>query len=244
MQKVIGIILNISNYKNSDCVFNILTKDELISVLGRGSLNFKSKTNRLNNPFIYGEFDLYEGPTKGYKLRDCDVFNYFNEKFISYEDHIIFNFLNELLFKIVVNSNSYDQYLESIVNALKFYGKSENNYDIVVTLYANLLKINGLCLNTKSCISCGNLNESELIYIDFLSGGTICKHCLNKSLETMNVDEIKIYKKLFESNIVDSMPINLNLDKKTFIKIIENLSIFLNSTLDINLKSLSLIKSI
>ena len=244
MQKVIGIILNISNYKNSDCVFNILTKDELISVLGRGSLNFKSKTNRLNNPFIYGEFDLYEGPTKGYKLRDCEVFNYFNEKFISYEDHMIFNFLNELLFKIVVNSNSYDQYLESIINALKLYGTNKNNYDIVVTLYANLLKINGLCLNVKSCVSCGDLNESELISIDFLSGGTVCKHCLNESLEIMNIDEIKIYKKIFESNIVDSMPINLNLDKKTFIKIIENLSIFLNTTLDINLKSLSLIKSI
>lgn len=244
MQKIEGLILNISNYKNSDCVFNILTKNNLISVLGKGSLNIKNKTNRLNNPFIYGEFDLYEGPTKGYKLRDCDVFDYFNEKFVSYEDLMIFNFLNELLFKIIINSNSYDQYFETIINALKLYGTGKNNYDIIATLYANLLKINGLCLNTKSCVSCGNLNESQIVSIDFLNGGTICKHCLNESLSVMNSKEISLYKKMFSSNTIDSNVIYLNLDKKMFIKIIENLSIFLSSTLDINLKSLSLIKSI
>ena len=76
MQKIEGIILNISIYKNSDCVFNILTSENLLSVLGKGALNIKNKTNRLNNSFIYGEFDLYEGPTNGYKLRDCEVFEY------------------------------------------------------------------------------------------------------------------------------------------------------------------------
>lgn len=244
MQKVEGLILNISNYKNSDCVFNILTKDNLISVLGKGSLNLKNKTNRLNNQFIYGEFDLYEGPTKGYKLRDCQVYDYFNEKFVSYEDHMIFNFLNELLFKVIVNSGSYEQYLDVIINAFKNYNTNKNKYDVIVILYSNLFKINGLCLNTKSCINCGNMDESKFVSIDFINGGTICKNCKTNFTKVMDSKEINIYKKIFESNIEDSINIELNLDKEMFIKIIDNLSLFLVSTLDINLKSLSLIKSI
>lgn len=244
MQKIEGIILNISNYKNSDCVFNILTKDNLISTLGKGSLNIKNKTNRLNNPFVYGEFDLYEGPTNGYKLRDCKVYDYFSEKFISYEDHMIFNFLNELLFKIIINSSSYDGYLDIILDTLKQYGNSSNNYDLVVILFANLLKLNGLCLNTKSCIVCGDSNENNLTSIDFINGGTVCKHCLNNSLDIMSSKELQIYKCIFETKISDSSKLKLNLDKKMFIKIIENLGLFLSSTLDIYLKSLVLLKTI
>ena len=244
MQKIEGIILNISIYKNSDCVFNILTSENLLSVLGKGALNIKNKTNRLNNPFIYGEFDLYEGPTNGYKLRDCEVFEYFSEKFVTYEDHMIFNFLNELLFKIIINSSSYEGYFDVILETLKKYGQTANNYDLIVILFANLLKINGLCLNTKSCICCGELDSDNLVSIDFINGGTICKHCANDSLDVVRPEELKIYKSIFETEISESSDLKLNIDKKAFLKIIENLSIFLSSTLDVKLKSLILLKTI
>lgn len=243
MEKIIGIILNISNYKNSDCIFNILTKDRLIPVLGKGSLNIKNKTNRLNNPFIYGEFDLYKGATKGYKLRDCKVYDYFNNNFLTYEDHIIFNFLNELLFKVIINSSSYEGYLDIIVDALCDYKKGPNKYDTIVHLFANIIKINGLCLNTKSCINCGNVNEDDFVAIDFINGGIVCKKCLNDRINLISKDILRIYKNIFDLEKKCNLCF-LNLDKKMFLSIIENLCVFLNSSLDINLKSLKLLETI
>ena len=243
MEKIVGLILNISNYKNSDCIFNILTKNELIPVLGKGSLNIKNKTNRLNNPFIYGEFDLYKGPTLGYKLRDCKVYEHFNERFVTYEDHIIFDFLSELLFKVIINSNSYDGYLDTIVNALSAYKNKSNKYDTIITLFGNLFKINGLCLNTKSCVNCGNVNENDFVSIDFINGGVVCKNCLNNCFELMDKDDLEIYKDIFETESI-TKSVDLNLDKEKFLKVIKNLNIFLNSSLDINLKSIKLLKTI
>lgn len=243
MIKVEGIILNIKKYKNADCVFNILTKDKLIPVLGRGTLSLKSKTNKLNHPFISGEFDLYEGPTKGFKLRDCKIDKYFYNLFSTYEDLMIFNFINELIYKIVFNSDEFSGYYDTILNFFGRIANKQNLYNSVVDLFIKLLKINGLSLNFNSCTLCGNENNEEFIGISLENGGVICKKHDYESNDVcvLNKDELSYLEITFSNNDVLT---NIELNKDEFLNIISFLSIFLEKYLDIKLNSLKLLKTI
>lgn len=240
MDKVDGIILSIANYKNADCVFNILTKEKLITVLGRGTLNQNNRTNKLNNPLICGEFDLYQGPTNGLKLRDCKVYKHFNENFKTYEDMMIYDFLVELTFKIIVNNEDQSGYYDLLYFTLDKYNDFQNKYALIIYYFAHILILNGLRIKTDSCVVCGE--KSEFVGIDFIDGGVICKKDFNEESTPMTSEEIKLYEIFFENSFEEIKKVSLS--KEMFFSFVNNLSIFLVNGLDIKLNSIKLLETI
>lgn len=241
MLKVNGIIINISKYKNNDCIFSILTKDRLFSVLGRGSLKLNNKTSCLNKYFIYGEFDLYQGPTSGLKLRDCNVFEYFSEYFRSYEDLMIFDFLVEITNKMILNSFSTDEYFDLLLNLLKSLPKKINIYSLTIKYFVDLLKINGLALNFDKCSLFDKTNENDFFGVDLVNGCVVYNKYNNyENLLVLKKDEILFLKDCFCSNNIEYPSLN----KDSFLDLMKVLVIFLSQSLDIKLNSYELLKTI
>lgn len=239
MTLVDGIIINVSKYKDNDAIFNILTKNGIVTALGRGSLKLSNKTNRYTRPFIYGQFDLYTGKIGGYKIRDCKIYTDFSSIFSGFEDLLILDFVLELTFKMLVENIFYDGFFELLLKFLSNYS-SHNNYVLVCYYFAKMLSLNGSKLNLKECVECGS--DSEIIGIDFSKGGIICKKHQNLNFSRISKEDFDLYYCLFYGGIDDI--IDQKIDKNKFIQIIKNFYIMLVSFYGINLNSVKLLDTI
>lgn len=241
MEKVLGISILVSNYKNNDAVINILTKDGLISVLAKGLKNSKSKIYQLNNCFVYGEYDLYKGPTNGLKLRDCLIFNNYSNIFNTFEDHVIFDFLSESLFKTTIENCEFEKYFDLTIEFLEAYKKNKTiNYALVLYYLAQIEKLNGIALNLSSCVQCGNVDK--ISGIDFVRGGVVCEEHFSEFSKAISSEILNIYDYLFNGKMDDCE--KLDIDNVHFKQVFADLYENLESNLGIKLKSVNLINLI
>lgn len=241
MEKVTGIIVSYNKYKDNDIIFNVLTENDFISFIGLGSSKTTSKTFNLLKPFIYGEFELYKGPTLHYKVKDSKILNNYSLKFKQYDDVIILDFLVELTFKFLIENNDYTKYLDLLKSVLDNYdSNSKVKYSLIIYYFAQLIKLNGGAFNLSSCIHCNN--NSNLEYIDYFAGGLLCNNHLNDYSIYISKEDITLLNNLFNGEISDILKTYIN--KEKFIELVNNLAIFINKSYEINLNSINLVKTI
>jgi len=240
MIKIEGIIISISHYKNNDAIINILTKDGILTVNGRGSFLLKNPTNKYLKQFLYGEFDLYQGPTRGYKLRECRVIEQFDSIFRDYKDLMILNFLSELTFILTIDNSDLYGYYQLLLETLKAYKIGINRFAITCYYFAQLLKINGLGLNLDACVDCNNI--TQIVGIDFNKGGVVCKQHATPMSKIIGKREFNFYKTFFDKNIDNAKEISLS--KIEFIDILNNLNYIYSKSFGNELKSINLLTTI
>ncbi len=106
MEKLKGIILSITPYKEKSGIISILYKNKLIeaTILNLNSENFSNLKK-----FSYGEFLLYKGPTKYFKLKSFYPIFELNKAYNDFTSLLVLDFLSEILIKILLIKNDYNE---------------------------------------------------------------------------------------------------------------------------------------
>ena len=143
MELINGIIISISKYKESDNIIKILTNNNIESVQVSKNVYIKENINK----FSGGEFRIYKGGQKYYKLSAFNQTFFLKNTYDDFNKLIIIDFLNELLsylneYKETIDfTGLYDFLLKEIKN---IDSKERNHFYECLVIYINILKILGM----------------------------------------------------------------------------------------------------
>ena len=174
-----GIVLRVTDYRESDRILNILTRERgLIAVTARGSRKPSSKLAAFSSQISYGEMEVNERVGKLY-LSSATVLESFYPIRESYEQLLsatrIVNAAEHLAAREIKN----DELFMLVYSALSLVAYGENEpKDTELAFMAKLLKLEGLAPTLTSCLKCGRdlRGEREVRFSNSL-GGSVCERC-------------------------------------------------------------------
>lgn len=226
MKEIEGITLSVNKYKDNDAILNVLTKKEIISLHGRGIFKENSKNHKFINKFIYANFDCYEGPTKGLKLRNANIIEYYPFFFKTYDSYIIVDLLSELIIKTNEN-NDY----EKTFYLLKQYLDNLKNSNDLSFIYGKLIYFLFSYLNVLGILP---VKESDsILYFSFKDGSFNDQYKENDY--KLSSDEESLIKALYSNDELTNYP------TATQISIIRLFLTFIESCFSIKLNSINLL---
>ena len=173
--KVKGIVINETPYGETSKILSVLTDTYgVISVIAKGCKNMKNKLRGISNKMNYCEYVINYKEKGISTLIEGVTLNSFKNVFGDMKKSIYSFYLLDMI-KQVANENN-DKNLFNILSGslIKINdGLSPELISNIVEL--QLLSFLGVNLNLNSCVLCGNKNN--LITIDMLKSGCICKDC-------------------------------------------------------------------
>jgi len=214
MDEFEGIILSCNKYKEFDGVLNILTKNGIITVLGRSIFKEENKNHMFCNKFIRANFDVYNGKTNGYKLRTAKVLFYYPLYINNFLIFTIYDYLSELINKTIENGDFTFLY-NKLIFCLDNLINSDNPYIDASYFTSFLIQTLGIKPNFESFNS-----EADICYLDYDSG-TISNTNSNKSSKAFSVKEAQALQSLFVGDSIKSLNVNWQLILLVLIEHIE-----------------------
>ena len=198
IEKLEGIILKETPYKESSKILNVYTKKYgLISMIAKGAKSIKSPLRASTSKYIYANFYVYYKEDKLSLLTQVDIIDNFNNikndiTLISY-----MAYLCDLTFQVLKENNELNLF-DMLISSLK---KIDNNLDpLIIT---NIIEIKyldylGVSLNLDRCAKCSSTND--ILTIDGDAGGFICKNCYNNEV-IVNQKTIKMIRNYYYVDI-------------------------------------------
>ena len=207
VEKVEGIILSETPYKEASKIINVYTKKYgLIGMMAKGAKAIKSPLRALTNKYSYGYFYIYYKENKLSLLTQVDLIDNFNNirsdiTLISYMSYIC-----DLTYQVLKENNNVEIF-DILINSLK---KIDNKLDpLIITNIVELKYLDylGVSLNLDSCSKCGS--KDNIITIDGDAGGYICSNCL-KEEEIVSQKTIKMIRMYYYVDISTITTINVS----------------------------------
>lgn len=190
--KVNGFVLSQIDYKDSDILMQVATKEYgIISLVGKSSKKVDSKNHFL--PMCVYEFiiDYKDNKTifsiHGSKLIDC-FFDDSDIESISYK-----NIFVELAIKNK-DINTYDQLYFIYKNM-----NDENKYLLGSMFFSYLSKKFGIMPNVDECAVCGH---KKVVSVSNIDGGFVCEKHLN-GLKALSIDTLKKFRLIIKGDFKD-----------------------------------------
>lgn len=219
VEKVEGIILSETPYKESSKILNVYTKKYgLIGMIAKGAKSLKSPLRALTNKYTYGYFYIYYKENKLSLLTQVDIINnFFNIK----SDIVLIGYMTYLcdLSYQVLKENDTSQIFDILINGLI---KINDNLDPLII--SNIIELKyldylGVSLNLDKCVKCSS--TKNIITIDGDVGGFICKNCL-KDEQIVNSKTIKMIRMYYYVDISSITSIKISETVKNEINIFLN----------------------
>lgn len=190
--KVHGLVLSSIDYKDSDVLMQVLTKDYgIISLVGKASKKLDSKNHFL--PMCAYEFMIDYKPGKTiYSIHGSKVIgNYFEDNDID-----MMSFKNVLIEATLKNKDisTYEQLLFCFKNI-----NTKNKYLLGSMFFSFLTKQFGIMPVVDGCAVCGGKKVVGLSNID---GGFVCENHLN-GLSNLPVDRLKKFRLIVKGDFKD-----------------------------------------
>lgn len=179
--KVYGIVMHSANYKDNDKMLTIFSPDRgSVSVLSRGCKRPKSPLLQASEPFVTGEFLLYEKNGR-YTLTSCSIDKYFYNLRLDHFKLSCGSYMLQLC-NAVVQENQENKTLFNYL--LKSLGVlNQNDIDSLTVINKFLLDfsiISGYKPRIKHCVNCSTrILPENYKTIDFepFEGGFFCSNC-------------------------------------------------------------------
>lgn len=223
--KIQGIILNISQFKEADKLVTIFSKDNgKINLLARGANKILSKKNFFLDTLNYVEFMVYPSRS-GYDLiietRIIDDFVKIKSDFFSIK--IIYYFLeilNHFLVQEIDSEKIFTAFLD-FLEQLTFLTTNKQRQVLIIYFQLKILNIFGFSPELYNCVVCQTKfvsNTSRIVNFEDTLGYICDKHfdIINFSDNLIRDDIIKIQRYLNSQNINDiyKLIINIKLAKQ------------------------------
>ena len=190
-EKVKGIVLKLSDYKEADKLASIFTLEQgVITAKFTGVKKEKAKLKALAQPFVFAEFILNKKGNVNQVINATlidnfyNILNNYNKTICAY---IVLDIINSILPKNKIETNLF----LITVNALKNI-ETQNEYEETIKYILQFISFSGMGLEFP---------ESEYVYLDKTTGD----FSLERNLNSTQIDK-KVYKIL--KNIAKNMQIN------------------------------------
>ena len=182
-----GIVIKVSDYRDSDLIVRMITNDRIINFVALGTRKVTSK-----NRFALQVGNIIE--TEIFLSSRTDKMSKLKKATLIHQPTINKNDVAEVIFEInrfLVNLESISKELYSFLKkGIKLLGQ-EFNHQIKTFIVAKTLKDRGLNVNFNYCVECGNNNNINNFH--FYKGGFLCTR---HSITDQSLELLKSYKNL------------------------------------------------
>ena len=228
--KISGIVLQTSDYKDNDILAQVLTKQYgIISFVAKGSKKLNSKNHIL--PMCVYEFiyDHKDGKT---------IFSIHNQKllrnFFQDKDIEMISF-KDVLIELTLKNRDIDTYDELLFVFNKL--NKENRYLLGCLYLSFLIKEFGIAPNVDGCVICGN---KKVVSISSQHGGFLCINHI-QGHEIMSLERLKKFRMIVKARMENYDVLkDIIFDNIDF----ENLLEFYMINADIKIRSYDLYKTL
>ena len=219
VEKLEGIVLKVTPYKETSKILNVYTKEHgLIGLIAKGAASLKSNLRTSTTLYSYGYFYVYYKEDKLSLLTQVDIIDRFDNirndiVLLSYMAYIC-----DLTYQ-VLKQNETTNLFDILIQGIK---KIENKLDpLIITNIIELkcLDYLGISLILDRCVRCGK--NTDIITIDGDAGGFICKDCI-KDEQILNSKTIKMIRMYYYIDIKSISTIKVSNEVKNEINLFLN----------------------
>ena len=170
-----GLILKVSNSKESDRTIALLTEQGLLYAYAKAARNVKSKKFAATNPLCYSHFVLFEGKDL-YIVNEAECKEVFFELRNDIEKMSLAQYFCELLLYITPESSDTSDVLRLTLNSLHFLCKSDKDINLIKSVFElKLMCFMGFMPDLLACAECAKF-EGDM-YFDIVEGMLYCVDC-------------------------------------------------------------------
>lgn len=236
MELIKGIVVSLSKYKDNDAIINVLTKDSIIPISIRGAYSKNSKYLKFAHTFYEGEFEIYKGNTKYFKLKNVNIL-FDSESF--YDDYSILVCL-ELIKEVFTKAFSNDEFTNNYLllsTTLKHLASKSDVVKYTLLYVGFFIRISGYAIVTNRCEIA---NKDENIYFSFENGGLVYANSSLDSDIKLDNEEVSILKTIFENKYAIAAS-KLNFENTNYLSVLTILCNFISYYNNINIVSLKML---
>ena len=205
--KVYGMVMFCADYREHDKMLTIFTPDNgSISVLSRSCKRPKSQLLQASEPFVTGEFLLYEKNGR-YTLTACAIDKYYYNLRLDHFKLSCGTYMLQICNAVVQANEENKKLFYSLQQALDDLSETDINPLIRLNEFLlDFLIISGYKPRIKHCVNCGKRiipQEYKIIEFDPQEGGFCCKNCIsqgNIKKERFSIDSYMVLLNIAELN--------------------------------------------
>lgn len=170
-----GLIIKSMKFKENSEILTILTKDNILSVIAKGSLKIKSSLRMISQRLTYAKFNIYYKEDSLCTLIDGDIINNFKNIITDIKKITYASFIIDLIYQIKKDSK------EEVLFDLLIKGLTKINDGFDPLVIANILELK--CLKFLGVepnleYKCGLCGKNEVVTISVNNACYVCKNCL------------------------------------------------------------------
>lgn len=225
---VTGIILHAAPIGEYDKRVVILTKERgKITAFAKGARRQNSSLMAAANPFVFGEFELYEGRSS-YTISKASIQNYFLELVNNFEGaYYGFYFMEFADYYTRENSDEL-MMLKLLYQSLRALAKDNLSNELIRCIFElKAVTINGEYPQVFQCICCEK--EENIRYFSPKHGGILCSECVKPEHMAVRISNSTLYamqfiisspiEKLFTFKVSDQVLEELKAIMKKYLKV-------------------------
>lgn len=171
-----GMVLTAMPVNDYDKRITILTKERgKITAFARGARRPNSQLLAVTNPFVFGQFELYEGKS-AYNLTKASVTNYFRDLALDFEATYMGMYFLEFAEYFCQENNDEVEMLKLLYQSVRALESKMYELDFVRMVFEfKALTINGEGPQVFSCMHCRS--KENLVKFSVKRGGILCENC-------------------------------------------------------------------
>lgn len=233
------IILNITQYKESDIIINAISEEGPVSFKVRGAAKQNSAFAWLNNRLVIADVEYVENIRYIHQiLKNAKLITFPISDEFKYENIMAINLANEAMERLLQDEEKHlmFKYLEGYVNYVK---KAKDPILGVLIFLGKILKVAGYELEVNKCIYCGSTKNIKAF--SFAEGGFICGDCLSEEIMyDLTTDQMKLVRAVLNRENYDNLQAAdvSDIDKKVLLTKFRD---FIKDGLGVELGSINLI---
>ncbi len=189
---VTGMILSATPMGEYDKRVVLLTKERgKISAFAKGARRQNSVLMGMTNPFVFGEFSLYEGRTS-YSLVQANISNYFMELTADLEGAYYGFYFMEFADYYTREYNDETQMLKLLYQSLRALASGKIDRNLVRYIFElKALVINGEYPDVFRCVNCGSTDRG--VVFSSKNHGLICEECVSLAKDGIAIAGSTLY---------------------------------------------------
>lgn len=227
------IILKIVQYKEKDAIVTAFNDEQRISFLAKRISDPKNINASIATPLVVVDISLNEDKNYKHSLLKSSKVLFTPMKTnasLFYLSSLML--INEMVLKLLLEED-YSLLYNDLLEGLKLIKSSDDNiYFVLLSLLSKILKINGFDMEVNKCINCSNKNN--IVSFSFDDGGFLCSNCY-QGTKIFTKNELMYIRYLFLNKGMEIIP--LKLDKEEYKHLLLKYFDFIESSLDVRLKS-------
>lgn len=234
-----GIVTRLTPFRDNDAMVNVISSDKMHSFLARGVMKYESKNAPSVGLYTRGRYSLSKGKD-GFSLRNGELLDSYQNIKTDLDSLSILDFIGELTNKLVQNEDAPKVY-PNLVRCLELLNKGFDPFTIGLIYFAHILNVIGYGLEVDKCVISGE--TSQIVAVSYVDGGFITQNCFDPLKHVKCTSrKLKIIRYAFKVDMDSYDKVAFEKDESR--EIILELAQFIYDALQIELKSLKLIKKI